>query len=108
MFSQTLCTQGELKRFEQELLKGTWHEIRDGLEVRSLAGEAGSETFILCRSADRVAKEQAMRERFEQRIEKGLQAIAQICERQRRYRGVVERRIGRLLCNDPRAAWLLS
>jgi transposase len=100
--------KGELKRFEQELLKGTWHEIREGLEVRSIAGEAGSETFILCRSADRAAKEEAMRERFEQRIEKGLQAIVQSCERQRCDLGVVERRIGRLLGKNTRAARLFS
>ena len=43
--------KGELKRFEQELLKGTWHEIREGLEVRIVPEESGSETFILCRSA---------------------------------------------------------
>src|SRR4051812_26932790 len=34
--------KGELKRFEQELLKGPWHEIREGLEVRSVPDEAGS------------------------------------------------------------------
>jgi transposase len=100
--------KGELKRFEQELLKGTWHEIREGLEVRSTAGEAGSETFILCRSADRAAKEQAMRERFEQRIEKGLETIVQGCERHRCDLGVVERRIGRLLGKNTRAARLFS
>jgi transposase len=100
--------KGELKRFEQELLKGSWHEIREGLEVRSVTDEAGSETFILCRSADRAAKEQAMRERFEQRIEKGLQAIVQRCERQRCDLGVVERRIGRLLGKNTRAARLFS
>ena len=44
--------KGELKRFEQELLKGPWHEIREGLEVRSVSDEAGSETFILCRSRE--------------------------------------------------------
>ena len=63
--------KGELKRFERELLKGTWQEIREGLEVRIVPSESGSETFILCRSADRAAKERAMRERFEQRIAKG-------------------------------------
>jgi Transposase DDE domain len=43
--------KGELKRFEQELLKGNWQEIRAGLEVRSVPDEAGAETFVLCRSA---------------------------------------------------------
>ena len=100
--------KGELKRFEQELLKGTWHEIREGLEVRTVPDEAGSETFILCRSADRAAKERAMRERFEQRIEKGLQAIVRRCEQKRCDLGVIERRIGRLLGKNTRAARLFS
>ena len=100
--------KGELKRFEQELLKGSWHEIREGLEVRSVSGAAGSETFILCRSADRAAKEQAMRERFEQRIEKGLQAIVRRCEQKRCDPGVIERRIGRLLGKNTRAARFFS
>ena len=97
--------KGELKRFEQELLKGPWHEIREGLEVRTVPDEAGSETFILRRSADRAANERAMRERFEQRIEKGLQAIVRRCEQKRCDLGVIERRIGRLLRkNTPRCA----
>jgi transposase len=100
--------KGQLKQFEQELLKGSWHEIRKGLEVRSISGEADSETFILCRSADRAAKEQAMRERFEQRIEKGLQAIVRRCEQKRCDLGVIERRIGRLLGKNTRAARLFS
>jgi transposase len=100
--------KGELKRFEQELLKGSWHEIREGLEVRTVPDEAGSETFILCRSADRAAKERAMRERFEQRIEKGLQAIVRRCEQKRCDLGVIERRIGRLLGKNTRAARLFS
>ena len=100
--------KGELKRFEQELLKRSWHEIRAGLEVRSVADEAGSETFILCRSADRAAKEQAMRERFEKRIETGLQAIVRRCEEKRCDLGVIERRIGRLLGKNTRAARLFE
>jgi hypothetical protein len=89
-------------------IKGSWHEIREGVEVRSVSGEAGSETFLLCRSADRAAKEQAMRERFEQRIEKGLQAIVRRCEQKRCDPGVIERRIGRLLGKNTRAARFFS
>jgi transposase len=98
----------ELKRFEQELLKGTWKEIREGLDVRIVPGSAGSETFILCRSADRAAKERAMRQRFEQRIEKGLEAIAKGCARRNHDPGVVERRVGRLLGLNSRAARLYT
>jgi transposase len=98
--------KGELKRFEHELLKGTWKEIRAGLEVRIVPGETGSETFILCRSADRTAKEQAMRQRFEQRIENGLEAIAKRCAQRKSDLGVIERRVGRLLGLNSRAARL--
>lgn len=100
--------KGELRRFEQELLKGPWDQIRDGLEVRSVSDKVDSDTFILCRSADRAVKETAMRERFEQRIEKGLQAIVQTCEKRRCDLGVIERRIGRLFGKNSRAARLFS
>src|SRR5450631_3214206 len=100
--------KGELKKFEQELLKGTWQEIREGLDVRTVSGPAGSETFILCRSADRAAKERAMRARFQQRIEKGLEAIAKGCARRKSDPGVVERRVGRLLGINSRAARLYT
>ncbi len=100
--------KGELKRFEQELLKGTWKEIREGLDVRIVPGPTDSETFILCRSADRAAKERAMRQRFEQRIEKGLEAIAKGCARRKYDSGVIERRVGRLLGLNSRAARLYT
>jgi transposase len=100
--------KGELKRFEHALLKGTWTEIREGLEVRIVPGDSGSETFILCRSAERAAKERAMRERFEQRIENGLQAIVKGCQTRRHDLGVIERRVGRLLGQNARAARLFT
>jgi transposase len=100
--------KGELKRYEQELLKGPWKEIRQGLEVRTVPGESGSETFILCRSADRAAKERAMRQRFEQRIEKGLEVIAKGCVKRKCDLGVIERRVGRLLGINSRAARLYT
>jgi transposase len=97
-----------LKKFEQELLKGTWNEIREGLDVRIVPGPSGSETFILCRSADRAAKERAIRARFEQRIEKGLESIVKGCA-QRKYKpAVIERRVGRLLGRNSRAAGLYT
>ena len=100
--------KGELKRYEQELLKGTWQEIREGLEVRLVPGPAGTERFILCRSAERAAKERAMRDRFEQRIEAGLKKIMQACEKQCHKVGVIERRVGRLLGRNSRAAGLFT
>ncbi len=64
----------------------------------------GVETFILCRSADRKLKEQAMRQRFAARIEKGLETLAKSCRRRKQDVGVIERRVGRLLERQQRAA----
>ena len=65
-----------LKKFERELLSGDWQKINEGLQVKKCASPDGTEeTFILCRSAARKEKEQAMLERFTGRIEKELQKI---------------------------------
>jgi transposase len=98
--------KSRLKQYERELLRGSWAEIREGLEVQAVPGDGGDETFILCRSADRAAKERAMRERFEQRIESGLQKIQQACQTRRCPLGAIERRVGRLLGRNTRAAGL--
>jgi len=65
-----------LKRFERELLSAGWEAIREGLEVKRCPGPEAEEAFILCRSVDRREKEKAMHERFEKRIEQGLEKIA--------------------------------
>ncbi len=102
--------KSRLKQYERQLLAGTWTEIRDGLDVQLVPSDADgdAETFILCRSADRAAKERAMRERFERRIEDGLKTIQTACEKRRCDRGVIERRIGRLLGRNTRAAGLFD
>lgn len=100
--------KGQLKRFERELVEEGWETIREGLEVKLCPGPDGQETFILCRSAQRREKEQAMHERFEQRIAAGLEKIAVGC-RKRRYQAVmVAERIGRLLERNRRAAGLFK
>lgn len=104
--------KSRLKKFEQALLEGTWQEIRDGLKLQKVKADAGEdqnehETFILCRSTDRAAKEHAMRERFVERIEQGLQQLQDRCLRAKPGRletGAVERSIGRLLGRNTRAA----
>ena len=97
-----------LKRFERELLQEDWETIREGLEVKRCPGPEGTETFLLCRSADRKAKERAMHERFEKRIEEGLTKIQTHCQRQRLDKGRIERRVGRLLGQNSRAAGLFE
>ena len=64
--------KNQLRSFEQRLLEGPWSTIREGLQVQLAPTPEGVETYILCRSEDRAAKEQAMRQRFAERIETGL------------------------------------
>jgi len=100
--------KGQLKRFERELLEEGWETIREGLEVKLCPGPDGQETFILCRSAQRREKEQAMHERFEQRIAAGLEKLAASCRQRKHKPAVIERRIGRLLERNSRAAGLFK
>jgi transposase len=101
--------KSQLKRFEQQLLSQDWHTIREGLEVKLCPDpEGGEETFVLCRSRDRREKERAMHARFEKRIEDGLGKITASCRRRRQQVGVIERRVGRLLGQNPRAAGLFD
>jgi hypothetical protein len=97
-----------LKRFQRELLSEGWETIREGLEVKRCSGPDGEETFILCRSRDRREKEKAMHDRFEKRIEKGLEKIALSCERRRQDPVWIGRRIGALMGANSRAAGLFD
>jgi transposase len=97
-----------LKRFERELLASDWQQVHEGLEVRLVPAPEGSETFILCRSAERRAKEHAMQERFEKRIEAGLRKIAESCRQRKQKPTAVATRVGRLLGRNTRAAALFE
>lgn len=100
--------KAKLKSFERELLQENWEEIHQGLEVKRCSSPDGEETFILCRSADRREKEKAMHARFEKRIEDGLRRIADSCRKRRHKVNVIERRVGRLLGQNTRAAGLFE
>src|ERR1035437_6515856 len=71
--------KNSLRKFERELLSEDWKQVHEGLEVQLVPAPDGEEVFILCRSAERQAKEQAMHEHFEKRIEEGLGKIAASC-----------------------------
>ena len=96
--------KNQLRAYERQLVEGEWSAIRDGLAVQLVPSDDGVETYILCRSDDRAAKEQAMRERFAGRIEAGLTQMAAGCLRKRSAPGTIERRVGRLLERNQRAA----
>jgi hypothetical protein len=101
--------KSQLKRFERQLLSQEWRAVRDGLEVQLCAcPDGGPETYVLCRSRDRRQKERAMHERFERRIEEGLTKIAAACARASQKAGTIERRVGRLLGQNTRAAGLFD
>ena len=108
-----------LKKFEHQLLDKPWKSIRDGLEVKLCSppmdddqqpsdSAPQTETFILCRSRDRMEKDAAIVRRFEQRIEERLTAMAARCEKQHRQPMKVEREVGRLLGQNTRAAHLFD
>ena len=96
--------KNRLRAFERALLEGEWSQIREGLDVQLQPTAEGGETYILCRSVDRAAKEQAMRDRFARRVELGLTRLAAMCSRRPQPIGLMERRVGRLLERNTRAA----
>ena len=44
----------QMKRFEAELLKDDWTQVRADVEVKQIAIPQGEETYILCRAAGRL------------------------------------------------------
>lgn len=99
-----------LRKFEQELLAKGWEEVHPGVEVKKCAGPEGSEeVFVLCRSEGRKEKETAILNRFVARLEAGLNKLKeQAMQRKLRDRQKAERRIGRLLERNSRAASLFD
>jgi transposase len=97
----------ELKRFAPQLKDAAdWCAVREGLEVKLCTGPEGTETFVLCRSEDRRKKEQSMHERFSARIVERLESLGRRLAgaKSPADRGEVERQIGRILGQNPRAA----
>jgi transposase len=95
-----------LRKVEAQLLEENWTTVREGIEVKRVAAPDGSQdTFILCRSTDRRAKEAAIHDRFEQRIEERLARIeAAVRSGRLRSRDVLQQRLGRLKLEYSRVA----
>ena len=95
-----------LRRFEADLLADGWQSASEsGVEVKEAKHpDFGSETFILCRSAQRQAKERAILSKQAERLEAKLQALAtSIRTGKLKNRAMAERRIGRYLGRYTRA-----
>jgi len=93
-----------LKQYQRQLLDKDWRTIRPELEVKLCPSPDGQEVFILCRSASRRDKEQAMHERFARRIEQGLLDMQAACIRQRQDPILIAQRLGRLMGRNTRAS----
>jgi len=101
--------KASLKSCARDLLAEGWETAREGVEVKTCAApDGGTDRFLLCRSQVRRQKEQAMLARFKARIEQGLSALAASCERRVWSVGAIERRVGRLLQANTRAAGLFE
>jgi transposase len=99
--------KSELKKFAPELAaRSGWRAVREGVEVKLARHPETDETVILCRSADRRSKEQAMHDKFSRRIEQALTRLsARLARAKKRLDAApVNRQIGRILQQNQRAA----
>jgi transposase len=98
--------KSQLKSYEKELMESGWDAVREGVEVKKCASPDGSETFILCRSAERKLKDKAIHDKFAKKIETGLGKIAESCQKRKQRPTAVACRVGRLLGQNTRAEQL--
>ena len=97
--------RSQMKRFEEELLKDDWTQVRPEVEVKKVAIPQGEETYILCRTVGRKEKEKAIRDRFSTRMEDALKRLARTIENGRlKDRHKMERRLGRIQATHPQVS----
>jgi transposase len=99
--------KSELKKFSSALATADgWRTVHEGVEVKLTRHPETEETVILCRSADRRSKEQAMHDKFSQRIEEALGRLAARLARSKKRidPATVNRQIGRILQQNQRSA----
>lgn len=102
--------KSQLRDHAAALLEKTgWQEAAPGLEVKLVVGAAGTERFVVCRSADRAAKERAMLDRQVQRLRRELRKIHRKLRRKTEQDlEKLGRRIGRWLGKCPAGAGALQ
>jgi transposase len=94
--------RSQMKRFEAELLKDDWTQVRPAVKVKKVAIPQAEETYILCRTDGRQEKEQAIRNRFSSSMEKALQGLQKTIARGRlKDRNKMERRLGKIQARHP-------
>ena len=103
--------KSQLRAHEAALAeKENWVEVQPGVEARMVSHPdgRGEESFVLCRSAARGAKERAMLERQMTRLTEELAKVDEaLRQRPNAEVGAIERRIGRWMGKYPAATrWL--
>ena len=94
--------RSQMKRFEAELLKDDWTQVRPEVEVKQVVIPQGEETYILCRTAGRKEKEKAIRKRFSTRMEEALKGLEKtIVAGRLKDRHKMERRLGKIQARHP-------
>ena len=94
--------RSQMKQFEAELLTEDWTQVRPEVEVKQVSIPGGEETYILCRTAGRKEKEQAIRNRFSTRMEAALTGLGKtIATGRLKDRYKMERRLGRIQAKHP-------
>src|SRR6202790_2962317 len=89
--------RSQMKRFETELLKDDWTQVRPEVEVKKVAIPEGEETYILCRTSGRKEKEKAIRNRFSNSMETALKGLEKaIATGRLKDRNKMERRLGKI------------
>jgi len=92
----------QMKQFEKELGQADWTRVRPEVEIKQVAIPQGEETYILCRSTGRKEKEQAMRQRFSNSMEKALNGLqTTIAQGRLKDRNRMERRLGKIQARYP-------
>ena len=95
----------KLKEFERELLEGGWEQVRPQVDVKLASTPGGEETYVLCRTAARKEKEQAIRSRFSTQMETALKKLQKrVAEKRLKDRNKIERQIGRIQARHPQVA----
>jgi transposase len=101
------ASRSDLRRFEQQLIEAKdWQLVRNDIEVKLCPNEAGTETFILCRSEARKAKDKAIVGRASERLSVCLERLRARLETAKEPvdRDRVNQQIGRMLARYSRAA----
>src|SRR5437899_4365435 len=92
----------QMKQFEKELLQADWTRVRPEVEIKKVTIPKGQETNILGRSTGRKEKEQAMRQRFSNSMEKALNGLqTTIAQGRLKDRNRMERRLGKIQARYP-------